>query len=34
VLGAEIVVELEKGLLGTREARVPLDHVAEVLKAG
>jgi len=34
VLGAEIVVELEKELLGTREARVPLTHIAEVLKAG
>lgn len=34
VLGAEVVVELETALLGTREARVPLTHIAEVLKAG
>ncbi len=34
VLGAEVVVELEAALLGTSEARVPLTHIAEVLKAG
>lgn len=33
VLGAEVVVELERELLGTREARVPLTYIAEVLKA-
>lgn len=34
LLGDEVVVELEKALLGTSEARVPFTHIAEVLKAG
>jgi len=34
VLGAEVLIELEREILGKREARVPLSAIAEVLKLG
>ncbi len=32
VLGRQVLVELEREILGKREARVPLSAIAEVLK--